>query len=106
MNNQGCRIKPQIVNVNGDNSMFFRISIKTSKCRASFNSIKNLHAKLFVPHVVKNLNCTVFNLMPRTNETRHIEWHETCKCEFRLNASVYDNKQLGKMITAVVNAKN
>ena len=106
MNNQGCRIKPQIVNVNGDNSMFFRISIKTSKCRASFNSIKNLHAKLFVPDVVKNLNCTVFNPITRTNEIRHIEWHETCKCEFRLNASVYNNKQLGTMITTVVNAKN
>ena len=29
----------------------------------------------------------------RTNETRHIKWHETCKCECRLNASVYHNKQ-------------
>ena len=29
----------------------------------------------------------------RTNETRHIKWHETCKCECRLNASVCHNKQ-------------
>ena len=28
-----------------------------------------------------------------TNETRHIEWHETCKCKFRLDASVCNNKQ-------------
>ena len=26
--------------------------------------------------------------MSRTNETRFIEWHETCKCECRLNAIV------------------
>ena len=31
--------------------------------------------------------------MPRTNETTHIEWHETCKCKCRLNASVRNNKQ-------------
>ena len=33
---------------------------------------------MFVPDVVKNLNVKVFNLMSRTNETRHIEWYETC----------------------------
>ena len=32
-----------------------------------------LPAKLCVPDVVKNINVKVFNLMPRTNETRHIE---------------------------------
>ena len=31
--------------------------------------------------------------MSRTNETRHIEWHETCKCKYRLDASVSNNKQ-------------
>ena len=31
--------------------------------------------------------------MSRTNETRHIEWHETYKCKFRLNASVCSSKQ-------------
>ena len=31
-----------------------------------------------VPDVVKSLNVKVFNLISRTNETRHIEWHEIC----------------------------
>ena len=31
--------------------------------------------------------------MSRTNETRHIEWHETCKCKCRLDVSVCHNKQ-------------
>ena len=30
--------------------------------------------------------------MSRTNETRHIKWHETCKCKCRLDASVCSNK--------------
>ena len=31
--------------------------------------------------------------MSKTNEATHIEWHETCKCKCRLDASVYDNKK-------------
>ena len=31
--------------------------------------------------------------MSRTNEIRHIEWHETCKCKCRLDASICNNKQ-------------
>ena len=49
--------------------------------------------QICVPDVVKNLNVKVFNLMSRTNETRQIEWHETCKCKCRLDGSVCNNKQ-------------
>ena len=31
--------------------------------------------------------------MPAINKTRHIEWHETCKYKFRLDASISNNKQ-------------
>ena len=31
--------------------------------------------------------------MSRTNETRHAEWHKTCKCKCRLNAGVCSNIQ-------------
>ena len=31
--------------------------------------------------------------MSRTNETSHMKWHETRKCNWRLEASVYNNKQ-------------
>ena len=31
--------------------------------------------------------------MSRTNETRHVKWHETCKFKCRLDASVSNNKQ-------------
>ena len=46
-----------------------------------------------VPDVVKNLNGKVFNIISRTNETRHIEWHEMYKCKCRLDANVSNNKQ-------------
>ena len=72
VNNQECRIRPQIVNVNGDDPVFFPFSNKTNKCSSSCNNINNLRAKLCVPDVVKNLNVRAFNLMSRTNEARHI----------------------------------
>ena len=31
--------------------------------------------------------------MSRTNVTRHIEWHETCKCKCRLHPSFCNIKQ-------------
>ena len=31
--------------------------------------------------------------MSRTNETRYIKWHETCKCECKFGENVCNNKQ-------------
>ena len=93
MNNEECKVRSQIVNLNKDEPVSFPFSIKTSKCSGSCNNINNPYAKLCVPGLVKNLNAKVFNLMPRTNETRLIEWHETCKCKGRLDARVCNNKQ-------------
>ena len=52
------------------------------------------YAKSCVPDTIKNINVKVFNLILRTNETRHIEWHKTCKCKCRLDVSVCNNKQI------------
>ena len=48
------------------------------------------------PDVIKDLNVKVFNLTSRTNKTRFIEWHETCKCKCRLDAIVCNNKRWNK----------
>ena len=106
MDNQDCKTRPQVVNINGDEPVFFPFSIKTSKCNGSCNNINYPYAKICVPDVVKNLNVKVFNLMSRTNETRHIEWHETCKCECKFGANIGNNKQHWNKKNAGVNAKN
>ena len=93
MKNQECKTRPQVVNVNRDEPVFFPFSIKTSKCSGNCNNINYPYAKICVPDVVKNLNVKVFNLMSRTYETRHIEWHETCKCECKFDTNVCNNKQ-------------
>ena len=71
MNNQACKVRPEIINVNFNEPVFYPFSIKTSKSSGSCNNINDPYAKMCVPDVVKNLN--VFNLMSITNETRHIE---------------------------------
>ena len=94
MNNQECKVRPQIVNVNVDDPVFFPFSTKASNSSGSCNNINNSCAKLCVPDIVKNyLNVKVFNLVSGTNETRRIKWHETCKCKCRFNSSVSNNKQ-------------
>ena len=45
------------------------------------------------PDVIKDLNVKVFDLMSRTNEARHLEWHETCNCKCRLDPIVCNNKE-------------
>ena len=93
INNKECKVRPEILNINSNEPLFYRFSIKTSKCSGSCNNINDTYAKLCVPDVVKNLNIKFFNLMSRTNETREIKWHEMCNCKCRLNASVCNNKQ-------------
>ena len=106
MNNQECKTRPQVVNFNGNESVFFPFSIKISKCSGSFNNINNPYAKGCVPDVLKNLNVKVFNLMSRANETRHIEWHKTCNVSVNLGLIFVIINKFGIKINADVNAKN
>ena len=93
MNNQECRIRTKVIDINNNEPTFYPFSIGVNKCSGSFNNINDPYAKLCVPRILKNINVKVFNLMSRTNETRHIDWHETCKCKCRLDASVSSNRQ-------------
>ena len=93
INNQECKVSPQIANVNSNDPVFYPFSIEASKYSGSCKNINDPYAKMCVSDVVKNLNVKVFNLISRTNETRHIEWHETCKCKCRLDATINNNQQ-------------
>ena len=93
MNNQECKIRSEIINVTSNEPSFCPYSIKVSKCSGSCDIINDPYAKLCVPDVVKHINVETFILMPRTNETRHIERHEAYKCKCRLDASFCNKKQ-------------
>ena len=90
MNNQKCKIRSEIFNVNNNEPLFYPYSIKI---KGSCNSINVPYAKLCVPDDITNIIVKVLTLMSRTNEARHIEWYKTCKCKCRLDASICNNKQ-------------
>ena len=92
MNNQECRTRTKIININNDKLVFYPFSIKVNKCSGSCNNINDPYAKLCVPDVAKNINVKIFNLMSFTNQIKYIEWHETCKFKCRLDASVCNKK--------------
>ena len=92
MNNKECKTRRKIIDVNTKEPMFYPLSTKVNKCSGSCNSINGPYAKLCVPDIVKSINVKVFYLISFTNQTKHIDWHETCKCKCRLNASVCNNK--------------
>ena len=41
MNNQACKVRPEIINVNSNETVFYPLSIKRSKSRGSSNSIND-----------------------------------------------------------------
>ena len=70
--NQEYKVRPEIVDINSNNPIFYPFSIEINKWSGSCNNINNPYAKNCVPNDVKELNVKVFNLMSRTNETRFV----------------------------------
>ena len=94
MNNQECKIRTEIINLNTNEPIFYPYSIKINRCKGICNIVNNTYAKIKnFSDQIKNTNVKVFNLLSRTNKTRHIKWHETCKCECTLDESICNNKQ-------------
>ena len=86
MNNQECKVRPKIINININEPSFYPEMVVV-------NNINDPYANLCVPDVSKNMNVKVFNLISITNQTRCIKWHEICNCICRLNLSACNNKQ-------------
>ena len=55
MKNQEGKTRPQVIDVNGDETVFFPFSIETSKCSGSCNNINYPYAKICVPDIIRNL---------------------------------------------------
>ena len=84
VNNQECKIRPEIISLNTNGPLFYPYSIKMNKSKGSCNTINDRYAKICVTENIKNTNVKVFNqeLMKQDN-----------KCRCRLDASVCNNKQ-------------
>ena len=93
MKNRECKVRSEIININGNNTMFYPFNIKVNKCNGDCNNINDPYAKICVLDVIKNLNVKEFNRMTRTNETNFIECHEKCDYICRLDKIICNFKQ-------------
>ena len=46
MNNQASKVRPEIINVNSNQPVFYSFSVKTSKCSDSCNNINDPYVKI------------------------------------------------------------
>ena len=53
MNNQECKVRPEILNTNSNEPVFYSYSVNISRCSGGCNKINNPYANLCVPDVVK-----------------------------------------------------
>ena len=51
MNNQECKIRSEIINVNTNEPVFYLYSIAINKCKDSCNTINDPNARLCVPDI-------------------------------------------------------
>ena len=72
MNNQECKVRPEIININSNEPSFYPYSVQISKCSGSCNNINDPYAKLCVSDVVKNMNVKVFKEMQRNDWQRNM----------------------------------
>ena len=86
------KVIPKIVDINSNNPIFY-LSVKINKCGGNCHNINDPYAEICVLDTVKDLNVRVFSLISRTNESKFIKWHETCKCKCRLDGIICNSKQ-------------
>ena len=51
--NQECETRPEVININSDNPIFYPFSIKINKCSGNCNNINDPYAKICVPDIIK-----------------------------------------------------
>ena len=88
--NQECEVRELIIN---NEHMFYPHSIKVNRCNGNCNNISDPYSKVYVPDVGKNISVKMLNLILWKIQTKKIKWHESCKCECRLDPIICNNKQ-------------
>ena len=50
MNNEECKIRSEIIDINSNEPTFYRYSVITNKCNDSYNNINDPYAKPLLNH--------------------------------------------------------
>ena len=76
LNNQPCKARPTLADINSNETLFYPFTVSVNKYRGSSNTIDNSYGPVCVLNKVKYMNEKVFNLMSEVNEIRFIVKHE------------------------------
>ena len=87
MKNLEFKAGPAVMNIYSNEPLLYPYSVLINKSSGSCNNINDPYFNLCVFDVVENMNVKVFTLISRTDETRHMPWHEACEYKCRLDAS-------------------
>ena len=94
LDNQECKIRPEIISVNNKKPIFYPYKIKMSGCVGSCNAIGDPYGKTCFANDIENIGLKVFYLLSQNNENINIEKHKSCECKCRLNKDACNNKQI------------
>ena len=94
LDNQECKIRAEIINVNNEEPIFYPYKTKMNRCVGSCNTIVDPYCKTCFANDMENISLKVFNLLSQSNETINIEKHKGCGCKCKLNKGACNNKQI------------
>ena len=94
LDNQECKKRPEIINVNNKEPSFYAYKIKMNRCVGSCNTIDDPYGKTSFANDIENIGLKVFNLLSQSNETINMEKQESCGCKCKLNKDSCNNKQI------------
>ena len=63
MNNQECKIRTEIINLNTNEPMFYPYSVKINRYKGSCNTNNDSYAKICVSDQIEKTNVTIQELM-------------------------------------------
>ena len=53
LKNQECKVRPEIVNINSNDPIFYLFNIKTNKCSGNCNNMNDPYTRICEPDIVK-----------------------------------------------------
>ena len=89
LDNEECKIRPEIINVSNKEPIFYPYKIKMSRCVGGCNTIDDPYVKICFASDIENIGLKVFNLLSQNNETM-----KSCECKCKLNKDACNNKQI------------
>ena len=83
LSNQKHVIQPTLINVNPNEYnrefQYQPFTVKLGRCVGSCNTINDLTSKVCVPNKTKDLNLSVFNIIPGINKSKTLAKYISCE---------------------------